>query len=476
MALSEWLRQAWRRQRRPGWRGWAWGFAVTIFTVVLILFADASGIVADLTSRQRHRLDATTRALLDVLPADRGKLEVYGVVSDRAVDRVAAEQGLDPLLANVAAHSPRVRARLIAFSTEPELCRELGTGRTPTLALRWSEPVSDGLQLVADIEPTPAGLRRALRTLLETKRPPVLLLSGHGELAVSGSGGEPGPLLLFAHHLDDEAGFAVGPGTLVARGGALPPDAVVVSAGPRADFLVEELDQLDTHLRSGGGALLLLGPVLGTGGRQRPLPLLEQWLDSRGVSLQADVVADLDGLSRGDVRHLVLTPTVDVHPAGPPPGLLLTLPIARSLVGNEALAAATRAQALFETRRSSWSERDDLAAPTFDLDRDATGPLELARALHVGDGRLVVIGSHELARNERFLQGGNSAFLTRAVRWLAGGDAEATGAGDTTEADTPARDGTLVLDGGRRAPFRWTLMLAVILPLALAGWTAWRRR
>jgi hypothetical protein len=65
----------------------------------------------------------------------------------------------------------------------------------------------------------------------------------------------------------------------------LPADTdLVIVAGPKRDFLPEELEKLATHLKAGGGLLLLLDP--GT------LPSLQAFLGTMGIALGDDFVVD----------------------------------------------------------------------------------------------------------------------------------------------------------------------------------------
>ena len=78
---------------------------------------------------------------------------------------------------------------------------------------------------------------------------------------------------------------------------------------------------------------------------------------------------------------------------------------------------------------AAWGETDLVRRPVrFDVDRDQAGPVCLASAAEratgirkgVGGagGRLVVVGTSEVAANLRLTRGGNRAFITQCAAWL----------------------------------------------------------
>jgi len=117
----------------------------------------------------------------------------------------------------------------------------------------------------------------------------------------------------------------------------------------------------------------------------------------------------------------------------------------------------------------------------FDRDRDQAGPVCLAAAaeratgirqgVSGAGGRLVVVGSSEIAANLRLDRGGNRAFVTQCAAWLTDRDRAVS---------LPARaDGDYQLNA-TAADF-WALALRfALLPLAVLAVglavSVWRRR
>ena len=131
---------------------------------------------------------------------------------------------------------------------------------------------------------------------------------------------------------------------------------------------------------------------------------------------------------------------------------------------------------------AAWGETDPARRPPrFDPERDQPGPVcvvaaaERATGIRQGvggaGGRLVVVGTSEIAANSRLDRGGNRAFLTQAAAWLS--DRERA-------VSLPARTGGEYQLTATAADF-WALALRFafiplgVLAVGLAV-SVWRRR
>ena len=151
------------------------------------------------------------------------------------------------------------------------------------------------------------------------------------------------------------------------------------------------------------------------------------------------------------------------------------LPVRR----RSTLVERTRSRRLAAAEARRAAGRDPYP-PRFDADRDQPGPVTMAVAAvrttgirkgATGGGRLVVVGTSEIAANARLERGGNAAFLTQAAAWL--GDRERAVA-------VPARAGGLYrLEATAEDLWSLALRFALLPLLVLAVGLAvsfWRRR
>jgi ABC-type uncharacterized transport system involved in gliding motility auxiliary subunit len=151
-------------------------------------------------------------------------------------------------------------------------------------------------------------------------------------------------------------------------------DAVIV-AGPKTDFLPEEIAALDLYLKSGGRAVFLLDPA-----PQGKTPAFDEYLHEKGVTLGTNVVVD-------PLSVPPLYPVVRTY--GPHPivesfsNALSIFPLARTVERTETVPAGAEVRDLFSSETESWAETRldelrDRQAPAPDQKR---GPLTLAVAV-----------------------------------------------------------------------------------------------
>ncbi len=130
----------------------------------------------------------------------------------------------------------------------------------------------------------------------------------------------------------------------------------------------------------------------------------------------------------------------------------------------------------------SWSETDPRQQPArFDPARDMAGPICMAIAAErrtgltasagTEAGRLVVIGSSEIAANARVSRGGNRAFLLQSILWLGGRERT------VSIPPRPQYNFTLTAATSQLVSLGWRF---AIIPLLIAAVglavSAWRRR
>ncbi len=270
----------------------------------------------------------------------------------------------------------------------------------------------------------------ALIEVTEDKPAVCYVTKGHGELGVDDASPVRG-LSLLSRHLRNR-NFEVRQLDL-ATVGEVPRDAVLVLiAGPATPFSGQENDRLRKYLYERNGRVLaLLDP-----GRNHGLePTLSEWgLFSPDAELQepdpsrrttdGDVVLAGFRVKEHPLTKILIEQSLPLVAARLRPARFdlgsapdSTLDVSTLVFGSEA----------------AWGQSDPARQPPrFDKDRDHPPPVcvvasaERATGIRQGvggaGGRLVLVGTSEIAANQRLDRGGNRAFLTQAAAWLSDRD------------------------------------------------------
>lgn len=298
------------------------------------------------------------------------------------------------------------------------------------------------------------------------------LTRGHGELPIDDASAERG-LSQLARQLR-LANVELRPLTLT---GGVPRDAgLLLIAGPITAFSPAEAELIRSYLYDRNGRALLLLDA----GREHGLgSVLEGW-----AIFSPDAEIREPDLSRrlpdGDIALRNLD--AKLHRVAQ---ILSTLdlPLVASRlrpVGFDLGSAPDSTLSVWQmvySSADSWGEVDPRREPArFDAARDQPGPVCVAVAaerrsgLNEG-GRLVVIGSSDLAANARLDRGGNRAFLLQSVLWLGGRERS------VSIPPRPTQNFSLTAAASQLVSLGWrfaTVPLAIVaLGLAVS---AWRRR
>ncbi len=315
----------------------------------------------------------------------------------------------------------------------------------------------------------------ALLEITEEKAAICYVTKGHGELGID----DPSPvrgLSLLSRQLRTR-NFEVRPLDL-ATAGEVPRDAAfVLIAGPRTPFSPTEDERLRNYLSERNGRMLLL---IDPGQRHGLEGLLAEWaIFSPDAELQ-----EPDPTCRTVQGDIALRSFFEGHPLTKP---LATLPLLAARLRpvrfdlGSSPDSTLSVRELVRSSNTAWGEADPLQRPArFDPDRDQPGPVYIAatavrttgiRKGAAGGGRLIVVGTSEIAANARLDRGGNGAFLTQCAAWL--GDRERAVA-------VPARAGGLyrlnaTADDLWTLAWRFALIPLLVLAVGLAV-SFWRRR
>ena len=384
---------------------------------------------------------------LEVAQGNRPWLRVLKAGSGRnsaALASLAARHGpIPPEAAVIIACGPR--QRIITFG---ELAALDEDGRT-------EEALLSGLAQATDDHPLICYLTR-----------------GHGELPLDDASSERG-LSQLARQLR-LANVELRPLTLTA---GVPRDAaLLLIAGPVTAFSPAEAELIRSYLYDRNGRALLLLDA----GREHGLgAVLESW----AIFSPDSEIREPDASRRlpdGDIALRNLDEKL--HPVAQVLATL-DLPLVASRlrpVGFDLGSAPDSTLSVWQmvySSAESWGEADPRREPArFDAARDQPGPVCVAVAaerrsgLNEG-GRLVVVGSSDLAANARVGRGGNRAFLLQSVLWLGGRERS------VSIPPRPAQNFGLTAATSQLASLGWR---CAAVPLAIAALglavSAWRRR
>ncbi len=319
----------------------------------------------------------------------------------------------------------------------------------------------------------------ALIDVTEDRAAVCYVTRGHGELGLEDVSQARGlsqlSLLLRARNFEVRAlDLAVTP--------EIPRDAsMVLIAGPQAPFSPAETARLRGYLMERNGrALALLEPGRAHG--------LDQLLSEWGVFSPDAELQEPDPTRRTPSGEIALTrlddrghPLTKVLQDQDLPLLAARLRPAKYDIGSEPDSTLNVWQLIFSSD-AAWGEADPARRPLrFDSARDQPGPVcvaaaaERATGIRQGaggtGGRLVVVGTSDIAANERLSRGGNRAFMVQCAAWLTDRDRAVS---------LPGRGATSFQLTATTADF-WALGLrfaAVPLAVLVVGLavSVWRRR
>ena len=373
----------------------------------------------DLTEAKVHTLSASTT---DVL-AEIGEQPIEVLAFFTSGTEVAAREVLE----RYTYESDRFSFKIVDPKQRPDLSERFEV-RSNGILLVCAGPCQQATGVVRVLEPSEQELTRAVRSVISTQKK-VYFVMGHGEGAIDDeevSGYSRIVEALRAENLVVEA-------LLLAGRESVPEDAdAVILAGATHSVLERELDALDRYLRAGGAVAVLADPIFVTNLE----PKVREW----GIELGDDLIVDQTiELFRGP--QLGVEPVVTdfaEHPITEDFHRAKTAMVVFRLARSVSAANGDEVVELAHTGRSSWAE-SDVEQFTRESkvglgDTDRPGPIALAAARTFpplegsenGEGRLVVVGDADFARNRYVAQGYNADLFLNMVNWLVGEEQFAT--------------------------------------------------
>jgi ABC-type uncharacterized transport system involved in gliding motility auxiliary subunit len=399
---------------RAAKRGTDSAISIVLLTAVLVVVQATSirhSAQVDLTRNQRHTLSPQTLTLLATLDRD---VLATAFVRQTSITRA----GVTELLEMYAHRSTHFHYRLVDPDRQPDLAERLHAAPDEIV-------VEAGERRSLAHNPGEESITTALIHVTRSELKAVYFVTGHGEKDL-GNKERDGYTAL----RDDlgRQGYAPRPLSLIG-GAAIPSDAaVVVIAGPRDDYLEEEVDALEAYARAGGSLFIMLDPRTDT-------PRIGTLLAAYHLSVLNAVILDNKELKAGDRTFdatVVKVRRYEKHPINRAFNYVTMFPRARPVfITRDSTKVGVSGQFLAISDPTSWGETDMKA---FDEGRgvkdgvDIAGPLPLAavatrspfaRNEMKKQSRLVLVGDSDFVNNVFFGVLGNSDWFENALAFLA---------------------------------------------------------
>ena len=391
-------------------------FAIAKTTLVLIIIGaiNWAGITYgkrwDFTENKIYTLSEQSQTIVASLEQP---LEV--VVFDRPTN-----SELETLLQNYRRYSDRFEYRFINPEQSIGLAQQYGVQSLGEIYLNYGDrrqklEVNNTANATVSETLTETKLTNGIERIKRDRPTNLYFFQGHGEAPLDMV---EGGLAQVVSNLEDR-GNTVNELNL-ASSGNIPDDAdLIVIVGATRKLLAAEVSTLQQYLKTGGSLLLLLSPNTDLG--------IDAILQNWGIELDNRLI--VDGSGAGNVMGF-----------GPAVAIVTNYaqhPITASFRNGISLFPETRplkvvakpevsSMAIAETDGQTWAEsdlRDEQI--TFDVDRDLSGPLNVAIAAQreqPNPSRMVVFGSTTFATNGWFEQQLNGDILLNSISWLTGED------------------------------------------------------
>lgn len=517
---------------KPEWDPWRFRLALAGLVCVLLYILSEWRQIARSFSGRHARFGTLAGASVLVVIAILAAINYLGVRHTKRWDLTAAKQfsladqtkkvlqGLDkPLQIKVFARSdefPRFRERLEEYQhhakqiaiqyidpeRDPRQANQYQIASLNTVVLEYDGRVE---RVTGDAEQE---LTNGLVKVVQGRQNKAYFVQGHGERSPeeSDANGYSGIASLLKSQNFEHSTI------VVAQQNEIPADAtLLIVAGPKSDFLPNEIDALKKYLGKGGKVLFMIDPPDRVGAPELTnlTALLKEWAIEVGSGVivhapqdaaipkgDAIDVAALAPVRGGDGTY-VLAAKYNQHPVMQGFRRYSVYRLARAITPASG-AEGRSAQTLVETTKSSWSE-SDLARllkegkVSFDPDKgDKEGPVSLAAAVSApatdvpapaGDAgdkkdeapkpesRIVVFGDSDFASNSIAGFEGNSDLFLNAINWL--------GQQENMIAIRPRdpEDRRITMTADQQVVTFWLTVVVIPGLILVTGiWTWWRRR
>jgi len=381
-----------------------------------------------------------------------------------------AQEDAKTLFRQYTYNKPSIKLRFLDLDQNPDVAGRYSVKLGGTLV------VVSGERSIKVESLTEAAITNALLKLMQKKKKNIYFVGGHGENALGDTGR--GGFNSAQKALESQNYMPKGLNFLTHS--SVPEDcSVLVIAGPKKEYLPEEIERIDAYLKKGGRCLFLLDPPPSAGFKKY---LKESW----GVVAGEDIIVDRVGKLMGGNE---LTPVVMAygdHEITRNFRYYTLFPLARSITVDKTAVTGVEHFSLAKTSPASWAEKNfKKEIIEYNKEVDEKGPVNLIvaakklvpQALAKIKGKdtyaeIVVVGDSDFAANGNIAvsQMGNRDFFLNIISWLADeGDLISIRPRDNGQ-------GELTLTA-ETASLVWIIVI-ILLPLgwAVKGLVEWVRR
>ena len=368
----------------------------------------------DLTENQLYSLSEQSRKVVENLSSE---VHIIGFFRGEA-----GRLGFEDLVNQYRDVSSKVQYEIVDPEEEP--------GRTSQYDIQRNAQVVvlSGLKKEIVENPDEQKITTAIIKITREEEKVVYFLEGHGERDTHDSEAQG---LLKAREEVEKQNYRVETYNL-AQENQLPEDAtVIVSAGPKINFLPTEVDLLKAFLEAGGSFLLLVDPLTEF--------QMDDFLAEYGLGLGDKVVVDASGLGQlfGLGAAAPLVAQYADHPITRElSGVMTFFPMAQNVTTSSSPIDYQSGELLLTTP-NSWAESDlEQGEASFEEGQDLKGPLKLAavatlsgeehsegeseeREAAATESRFVLFGDSDFATNAYFDSVANGDLFLMTIGWLA---------------------------------------------------------
>ena len=396
------------------------GVNLVVYTAVVVAIIVLANVALnryyskrwDLTPDKQFSLSPQTIKLLEGLKQD---VTIYDF------DQSSGGRSTRDLLDNYGAASRHIKVQYINPDRDPTLTRKFDVRNNGTVIVESGERHFEAQ--TADEE----GVTNAFVRLLKGQKT-AYFVEGHGERDLNSSdrSGYSDLRKAFVNENYKVETLALMQTMNIPKDGDL-----LVIAGPRKDYLPQEVSAIESYVIDGGRLLFL--PDAGT-----DIPNLSKLLEGWNVTLRNDLVIDENPIAQmaGAQPSMPLILKYGTNPIVQPLSREATLfPLTRSFVISKDYKTGVVDDSLCETTPASFGVADfnpQMQSVSFRPDKDYKGPLTVAVAgtLNVQgpteqgqakkpEGRFVAMGTSALGVNAYLGFGSNRDLLMNSVNWLA---------------------------------------------------------
>jgi len=441
------------------------GTNIAVYTLVAVAiivllnwFADRHDHRWDLTPDKKFSVSPQTTKILKDLNRD---LTIY------VFDRERGFRARRDLLDNYSVVSKRVKVQYVDPDRQPALAKEFGVRSYGAIIAATADK---HFEAQGDTE---EGVTNAIVRLLKGQKT-IYFIQGHGERDIDSSDRSGYDHIKKA--LENE-NYVTKTQVLLQKL-EIPVDcSLLVVAGPKNDYLPQEIEAIKKYVTGGGHALFMLDPAA-------EIPNLTKLLADWNITVRNDLVIDENPVAQifGTRPEMPLVIKYGSNPIVQPLARVATLfPLTRSFAIGKEYKAGITTDSLCETTPDSYGyvdfnpKRPEVA---FRAGKDIKGPLSVAVSATMTEGsgeskkegRFVATGTSLMAANAYLGFQGNRDLVMNMVNWLSADEdliSIRPKPPESQQLNLTARQMQKLLFGG---------VLGLPLLIIIAGTSVWWRR